>query len=147
MEEQISGCCEPQCVWIVWRWKCLSQAQRLLHFMRGGEAHLPPLPRNTVLADRLAQFVHFFSLNYSLRPFGASAVVAGHDAFQGTHELYVVEPSGVSYVRVYELEMCVGVCVLTLRRDDYTTKHNRNTLARRWGRGGRGLRPRSRSSS
>lgn len=54
---------------------------------------------HTVLADRLAQFVHFFTLNYSLRPFGASAVVAGHDAFQGTHELYVVEPSGVSYVR------------------------------------------------
>lgn len=54
-----------------------------------------------MLADRLAQFVHFFTLNYSLRPFGASAVVAGHDAFKGTHELYVVEPSGVSYVRCF----------------------------------------------
>lgn len=51
-----------------------------------------------VLADRLAQFMHYFTLYASLRPFGASAVVAGYDPFSGNHELYMVEPSGTNYV-------------------------------------------------
>lgn len=51
-----------------------------------------------VLADRLAQFMHYFTLYASLRPFGASAVVAGYDPFSGVHELYMVEPSGTNYV-------------------------------------------------
>lgn len=54
--------------------------------------------RLAVLADRLAQFMHYFTLYASLRPFGASAVVAGYDPFSGVHELYMVEPSGTNYV-------------------------------------------------
>ncbi|EKU20482.1 20S proteasome subunit alpha 7 [Nannochloropsis gaditana CCMP526] len=54
---------------------------------------MPP----TILADRLAQFVHYFTLNYSLRPFGASVLIAGHDAFTDSIELHVIEPSGVAY--------------------------------------------------
>ncbi|KAM3569509.1 hypothetical protein VYU27_008394, partial [Nannochloropsis oceanica] len=54
---------------------------------------IPP----SVLADRLAQFVHFFTLNYSLRPFGASVLIAGYDAFMEALELHVIEPSGVAY--------------------------------------------------
>ena len=62
---------------------------------------LPPsFPSSLVLADRLAQFVHFFTLNYSLRPFGASVLIAGYDAFTDGMELHVIEPSGVAYVGV-----------------------------------------------
>ncbi len=72
----------------------------------------PPHPIHThptVLADRLAQFVHFFTLNYSLRPFGAAIVVAGYDAFRAAHELYIVEPSGVAYVSRWVVGVCVCV--------------------------------------
>lgn len=52
-----------------------------------------------VLADRLAQFMHYFTLYASLRPFGASAIVGGYDPYTGNHEMYMIEPSGTNYVR------------------------------------------------
>ena len=36
-------------------------------------SQMPP----SMLADRLAQYVHYFTLHGSLRPFGASVLVAG----------------------------------------------------------------------
>lgn len=36
-------------------------------------SQMPP----SLLADRLAQYVHYFTLHGSLRPFGASVLVAG----------------------------------------------------------------------
>lgn len=51
-----------------------------------------------VLADRLAQFMHYFTLYASLRPFGASAIVGGYDPYTGNHEMYMIEPSGTNYV-------------------------------------------------
>ena len=36
-------------------------------------SHMPP----SMLADRLAQYVHYFTLHGSLRPFGASVLLAG----------------------------------------------------------------------
>ncbi|CAM9188890.1 unnamed protein product, partial [Ectocarpus sp. 13 AM-2016] len=56
-------------------------------------SQMPP----SMLADRLAQYVHYFTLHGSLRPFGASVLVAGYDAELKKHELYVIEPSGVMY--------------------------------------------------
>jgi 20S proteasome subunit alpha 7 len=53
-----------------------------------------------VLADRMAQFVHYYTLHGSVRPFGNATIIAGYDAFKGAHELYMVEPSGVGYVSV-----------------------------------------------
>jgi 20S proteasome subunit alpha 7 len=50
-----------------------------------------------VLGDRLAAYVHYFTLHGSLRPFGTSALVASYDPETKEHSLQMVEPSGVSY--------------------------------------------------
>ncbi|CAM9554535.1 unnamed protein product, partial [Choristocarpus tenellus] len=51
----------------------------------------------SLLADRLAQYVHYFTLHGSLRPFGAAVLFAGYDLELKRHELYAIEPSGVMY--------------------------------------------------
>jgi 20S proteasome subunit alpha 7 len=51
----------------------------------------------TVLADRVAAYVHYFTLHGSLRPFGTSALIASYDPETKQHSLNMVEPSGVSY--------------------------------------------------
>jgi len=50
-----------------------------------------------VLADRLAAYVHYFTLHGSLRPFGTSALIASYDPESKEHSLSMVEPSGVAY--------------------------------------------------
>jgi 20S proteasome subunit alpha 7 len=52
---------------------------------------IPP----SVLAQRLAEYVHYFTIHGALRPFGASTMIAAYDARKKTHELYVLEPTGV----------------------------------------------------
>lgn len=47
-----------------------------------------------VLASRLANFVHYFTIHGALRPFGSAAIIAGFDECKQTHELYAIEPSG-----------------------------------------------------
>lgn len=53
-----------------------------------------PIPGH-VLADRIAHFVHLYTLHWHVRPFGCAVLlgVAGVD----DPELYMIEPSGVSY--------------------------------------------------
>lgn len=48
-----------------------------------------------ILADRIAHFVHLYTLHWSVRPFGCAVQLAtyGDDGPQ----LYMIEPSGVSY--------------------------------------------------
>ena len=48
----------------------------------------------SVLANRLALFAHYFTIHGSLRPFGASALLAAYDEDVKAAELYMVEPSG-----------------------------------------------------
>ncbi len=48
-----------------------------------------------VLAERLAGFVHAYTMYWSVRPFGSSVLVAAKDA-DGT-SLWVIEPSGLTY--------------------------------------------------
>jgi len=52
-----------------------------------------PIPGH-VLADRLAGFIHTYTLYWYLRPFGASILLAVYDA--DSPQLYMLEPSGVS---------------------------------------------------
>ena len=52
---------------------------------------------STTLADRIAAYVHYFTLHGSLRPFGTSALIASYDPETKDHSLLMVEPSGVSY--------------------------------------------------
>lgn len=53
-----------------------------------------PIPGH-VLADRVAHFVHVYTLHWHVRPFGCAVLlaVAGVDG----PELYLIEPSGLSY--------------------------------------------------
>lgn len=50
-----------------------------------------------VLAERVASYIHLFTLYWSVRPFGSSTLIAGVDESGGvrTPQLYLVEPSGV----------------------------------------------------
>lgn len=48
------------------------------------------------LADRLGGFTHVTTLYGSVRPFGASLLLAGYDVEAKSPELYCVEPSGMS---------------------------------------------------
>lgn len=53
-----------------------------------------PIP-GRILAERVAHFVHLYTLHWHVRPFGCAVLLgvgSGDDA-----ELYMVEPSGISY--------------------------------------------------
>jgi len=49
----------------------------------------------SVLANRLALYVHYFTIHYSLRPFGAAVLFVGYDEDTKANELYMLEPSGL----------------------------------------------------
>lgn len=49
-----------------------------------------------VLADRLGYYAHYCTLHGSLRPFGASCVLAGYDADVKQFSLHMVEPNGAA---------------------------------------------------
>jgi len=51
----------------------------------------------SVLANRMALYVHYFTTHGSLRPFGASALIASYDEDLKKSELYMVEPSGLCF--------------------------------------------------
>mmetsp|Transcript_1067 Transcript_1067/g.1646 ORF Transcript_1067/g.1646 Transcript_1067/m.1646 type:complete len:263 (-) Transcript_1067:207-995(-) len=51
----------------------------------------------SMLADRMATYVHYFTLHGALRPFGASALIAGYDEETKKPSLHMVEPNGVAY--------------------------------------------------
>ena len=48
-----------------------------------------------VLAQRLSEYVHYFTIHGALRPFGTSTMIAAYDECERTHQLYVLEPTGV----------------------------------------------------
>jgi 20S proteasome subunit alpha 7 len=51
----------------------------------------------TVLADRLSLYVHYFTIYGSVRPFGATSIIAGFDEDLNAPQLYMVEPSGATF--------------------------------------------------
>lgn len=50
----------------------------------------------SILNNRLSGFMHYYTIYGSLRPFGASALVAAYDNDLQIPELYMVEPSGTA---------------------------------------------------
>lgn len=54
-----------------------------------------PIP-GEILAGRLADFVHLYTLHWHVRPFGCAILLAVTDPSKG-HQLYLIEPSGVFY--------------------------------------------------
>jgi len=55
--------------------------------------HIPP----DVLCNRLSEYVHYFTLHGSLRPFGSACILASYDEELKTHQLHMIEPSGLSF--------------------------------------------------
>ena len=51
----------------------------------------------SVLANRLAMFVHFYTTHGSLRPFGTTALLAAYDQDIKSPELYMIDPSGLCF--------------------------------------------------
>jgi 20S proteasome subunit alpha 7 len=50
------------------------------------------------LADRVSLYVQAYTLYSSVRPFGCSTILGGID--KDGPSIYVIEPSGVFYVRI-----------------------------------------------
>lgn len=50
-----------------------------------------------LLSERMASYVHYFTLHGSLRPFGATCLFAGYDPVTSSPSLHMVEPNGVSF--------------------------------------------------
>ncbi|TMW60751.1 hypothetical protein Poli38472_000793 [Pythium oligandrum] len=55
-----------------------------------------PVPPH-ILAERMGQYVHYYTLYGSVRPFGASIILSGYDADEEKTTLHMIEPSGVTY--------------------------------------------------
>jgi 20S proteasome subunit alpha 7 len=49
----------------------------------------------SILSNRVALFVHYFTMHGSLRPFGSAALMASYDNEMKVPELYMIEPSGL----------------------------------------------------
>ena len=49
----------------------------------------------SVLSNRVALYMHYFTTHGSLRPFGSAALIAAYDEDLKTPELYMAEPSGL----------------------------------------------------
>jgi 20S proteasome alpha/beta subunit len=65
-----------------------------------------------ILVDRLGQYVQVYTLYSSVRPFGISTILAAVD--KDGPSLYVVEPSGVFYVReILDVTVFVFICLRT----------------------------------
>lgn len=54
-----------------------------------------------MLADRLAQYFHAYTLYSFVRPFGCSVLLSSYDD-EGPH-LYTIDPSGTCYVRMLDI--------------------------------------------
>jgi hypothetical protein len=52
------------------------------------------------MAERVAGYMQAFTLYSSVRPFGASALIALMDSYHGP-QLYLAEPSGVCWVNIH----------------------------------------------
>lgn len=67
--------------------------QDALAYAKNYGTKIPP----AVLAERLASYVHYFTLHGALRPFGSTILLASYDPDEKRHELHMIEPSGVTY--------------------------------------------------
>ena len=52
------------------------------------------------ITDRVAMYVHAYTLYFSVRPFGCSVLLGSYE--KDGPQLYAIDPSGVSYVSSVE---------------------------------------------
>ena len=74
--------------------------EEALNYKKNYGCVIPP----HLLAERMGQFVHYYTLYGSIRPFGTAVMLAGYDQDTKKASLYMVEPSGVTYVRLQSAE-------------------------------------------
>ena len=55
-----------------------------------------PMPPH-LMAERMASYVHYFTLHGALRPFGAATLLAAYDRETKKPSLHMIEPNGVAY--------------------------------------------------
>ncbi|CAH0477841.1 unnamed protein product [Peronospora belbahrii] len=67
--------------------------EEALNYKKNYGCSIPP----HLLAERMGQFVHYYTLYGSIRPFGTAIMLAGYDQDTNKSSLYIVEPSGVTY--------------------------------------------------
>lgn len=85
----------------------------------------PAVP--SVLANRLALFVHYFTIHGSLRPFGSSALLAAYDEDVKKAELYLVEPSG-NCLRYYACAAGKGAQAARTELEKILSKRSENGI-------------------
>jgi len=78
----------------------LSDARQIVSIARDEAAYYKsvyggPIPLK-YLADKVSGYVHTYTLYSALRPFGCSVFIGSYEKTDGP-ELYMIEPSGVSY--------------------------------------------------
>lgn len=49
------------------------------------------------LNDRVSMYIHAYTLYSAVRPFGSSLILGTYDKNDGS-EMYMIDPSGISYV-------------------------------------------------
>lgn len=67
-----------------------------------------PIPPFQLLVDRVSAFMHMYTLYSAIRPFGCTLIYGTYTA--DGPELYMTEPSGVSWVR--EVEECLYLTLI-----------------------------------
>lgn len=58
-----------------------------------------PIPLK-YLNDRVSMYIHAYTLYSAVRPFGSSLILGTYDPDDGP-QIYMIDPSGISYVRDY----------------------------------------------
>lgn len=64
------------------------------------DSHIPWIAYNLslqYLSERVAMYVHAYTLYSAVRPFGCSFILGSYDQDDGP-QLYMVDPSGISFV-------------------------------------------------
>lgn len=54
------------------------------------------------VTDRVAMYMHAYTLYSAVRPFGCSVVMGTYDVGQKKPEMYMIDPSGVYHVSIFK---------------------------------------------
>lgn len=78
-----------------------------------------------ILSDRLALYVHQYTIYGSYRPFGAAVLLSSYDPYDG-YGLHLVEPSG----HVYAYHACAHGKGRSLAKSEFERKDYKNFTCR-----------------
>lgn len=67
------------------------------------------------LNDRVSMYMHAYTLYSAVRPYGCSVILSTYDEVDGP-QMYMIDPSGVSYVSVHYIYQFVNLYFVFLQR-------------------------------